>query len=278
MENLEKNLKNFWTDKKRGKHKDLISKHEYVLKKNLLVDSDELFKQISKNKFLLTNFESIKIDTLLRKSKLDSFLKSNYIKDCMSITTPRPAIGKGEFLMVSIFGNLYFSKKSGDLVNEQNKVMEIKGIRGRLGGDVGFKQMNKDIMFSVYRLFNTNPDHKDLSKECIEDLSERLKDNKKLAPRFFYLIQNIENNSKSLAKKMSDLYTKTNNLLYTIAAGHLYSYTILQKIDYFLVFNDRELMGFNAPKNIEEAYKALGNFNIGGWTTGSKGVSITLKK
>ena len=89
-----------------------------MLERNLIAKPEDLFEQLNSNKFTFQNFGPIKLVSFLKKAKLDSYLKPEYVEDALKVTTPQPAIGKGEFLLVSCFKNINFAQESGDLIDD----------------------------------------------------------------------------------------------------------------------------------------------------------------
>lgn len=275
---LSKCLKEFWTEKKCGKHPELMAKHKAMLLQDCLVEPEDLFEQLNQNKFNFQNFGPLKLGDFLKKAKLDSYLKPEYLQHALSVTTHQPAIGKGEFLFVSCFKNINFSFESGDLIDDEGKRIEVKGQHAPIGGPKGFKQMNKSIMFSIYRLFGTNPDFPDFTMDCANELEELLKKNPSATKKVMLLLQNNERESNVLANEMTELFNETGHLLETVAAAHLYAYLKLQKANYLLALNDKLFAGFAAPQTLKQAYDITKNFKINGWTTGNRGITFTLKK
>lgn len=275
---LSKHLNSFWTDVKCGKHPELSKKHKAILQNDLLVSPEDLFEQLNKNTFTFQNFGPLPFHSFLKNAKLDSYLKPEYVEHALSVTTHQPAIGKGEFLLVSCFKNINFAQGSGDLVDTDGNRIEVKGSHAPIGGPKGFKQMNKSIMFSVYRLFNTNPDFDDLTMDCANNLELLLKDNPDKTKKVMLLLQNNEHESNNLANDMTELYNKTGHLLEVIAAAHLYAYLKIQNANFLFAVNDKLFAGFTAPKTLSQSYDIIKNFNVNGWTTGNKGITFTLKK
>lgn len=274
---LSKYLKEFWTEKKCGKHPELMNKHKAILMNDLIVSPKDLFEQLSKNIFTFQNFGPIKLTDFLEKSKLDSYLKSEYLQHALTVTTHQPAIGKGEFLLVSCFKNINFSFESGDLTDDDGNRIEVKGNHASIAGINGFKQMNKSIMFSIYRLFNTNPDYEDLTMKCAENLEELLSKNPEQIKKTMLLLQNNVKESHELANNMTELYNEYPHLLDIVAAAHLFVYLKVQKANYLLALNDKVFAGFETPKTLKQSYEIIKHFNVNGWTTGNKGITFTLK-
>jgi len=274
---LSKYLKEFWTEKKCGKHPELMDKHKAILLNDLVVSPKDLFEQLNKNIFTFQNFGPIKLSEFLTKSKLDSYLKPEYLQHALTVTTHQPAIGKGEFLLVSCFKNINFSFESGDLTDDNGNRIEVKGNHSSIAGVNGFKQMNKSIMFSIYRLFNTNPDYEDLTMKCAENLEDLLSNNPEQIKKTMLLLQNNVKESYELANNMTELYNETPHLLDIVAAAHLFVYLKVQNANYLMALNDKAFAGFEAPKTLKQSYEIIKHFNVNGWTTGNKGITFTLK-
>lgn len=275
---LTKCLKEFWTEKKCGKHPELAAKHKAILMQDCLVKPSDLFEQINQNKFTFQNFGPINLNTFLKKAKLDSYLKPEYLQHALSVTTHQPAIGKGEFLLVSCFKNINFAFESGDLIDDDGNRIEVKGQHAPIGGVSGFKQMNKSIMFSIYRLFGKNPDYQDFTMDCALELEKLLQDNPSAAKKVMLLLQNNEKESQSLANTMVELFNETGHLLETIAAAHLWVYLKIQKANFLFALNDKVFAGFAAPQTLKQSYEIIKHFKINGWTTGNRGITFTLKR
>ena len=285
---LDKYLKDFWSDNKSGKHTEMAKKHKDLLERHLIAKPEDLFEQLNSNKFTFQNFGPMKLVNFLSKSKLDSYLKPEYVDDALKITTPQPAIGKGEFLLVSCFKNINFSDTIGDLVDDEGRRIEVKGSHASIGGVKGFDQMNKSIMFSIYNLFGTNPDFDNFTMECAKDLQQKLEDNADPRKKVMLLLQNNHDKSNHLADEMVELFEnkmvsateeeKENLLLNIVAAAHLYAYLKLQKANFLFSINDKLFAGFEAPSTLKQSYKTIiDNFKVNGWTTGNRGITFTLK-
>ena len=107
--NLKDCLTKFWTPKKCGKSgepEDFIEQHDMILGRTLMADPADLLEQLEENIFNFQKFDMIEWSDFLRRANLAEYLKSDYIRLALDVTTTRPAIGKGEFLFVSCFSNL----------------------------------------------------------------------------------------------------------------------------------------------------------------------------
>ena len=111
-EEISKGLDKFWTEKKLGKHKDAKEKQKQLLMKYLTGNPANFFSALNESKFNVGNFGPSSISNILVDANLSKYIKKEYIKDALSITSARPAIGKGEFLFASLFNNIGFSKST----------------------------------------------------------------------------------------------------------------------------------------------------------------------
>ena len=111
----------------------------------------------------------------------------------------------------------------------------------------------------------------------IEDLQKKVLANKQKMPRLMLLLQNLKNPSQSLAREMCELFNSSQDLKLVIASAHFLAYMKLQKANYLFALNDNVFFGFEAPKNLEQAYQVMKHFNINAWVTGNKGISLTVK-
>lgn len=278
---LDSYLKEFWNETKCGKHPELAKKHKDILKITMIAHPKDLFEQLNSNRFNFSNFGPLNLHNFLKDSKLDSYLKPEYIGKCLDVHTSQPDIGKGEFLLVSCFKNINFNLESGDLIDDEGRRIEVKGVHSSLGGNSDkFKMMNSSLMFSLYRIFNTNGDSKSLTMENISNLEQILKENKEKQKPVMLLLQNRKQEDNNLANAMVELFNEKGNLLKVIAASHLYNYLKVQNANFLFAINTDKMIfsGFSTPKDLNHAYSLLDNFTINGWATGNTGISISLKK
>lgn len=279
-EDLKKELANFWTAEKSGKHKDIASKHGTILIKDLLVKPGDFFEQANKNKFIFSEFRPIPLSKFLQKAKLDSFVKPEYVEDCLKVVTSQPAIGKGEFLLVSCFKNINFNKESGDLIDSEGHRVEVKGARAALGSTYSgnYKTMSKDLTYSIFSQFDTNPGGESLTIEAFDDLEKLLKNNGSKLKDVMNLLQNTDYTDRKVLKEMIALFNQVGHLKEIVAASHLYQYLKNQEASYLIALNDKMFAGFKSPSSVKEAYIIIkDNFKVTGWTSGNSGISITLK-
>lgn len=277
---LKNELLQYWTTEKSGKHKNLANKHYTVLKNTLKADPSDYFEQVKSNTFSFGDGELHKIGNLLSLAKLKEYVSPDYIKACFDVSVPRPAIGRGEFLLVASFGNLNFSAKSGDLVDTDGNRIEFKGVRAPLGGGDAFSMMAPKKLISIYSVFDGHKnDYNSLSKEAIDDLTTIALRNTSRVKNLMKQLQNTDEHDDVLARKMADAFLQSHDLATTIAAAHLYKYLKIMRANYLFAINKTDYASFKAPNSYEEAFKLIKNhFSVSGWNEGNTGISITLEK
>lgn len=277
IDDIKAELNAYWTAEKLGKHNDLKAKHGSILMKDLKVPAKDFFEQIKENHFKFQPFGPIAMSAFLKKAKIDLYVQPQYLDDCLKVTTPRPAIGRGEFLFVATFDNINFSNGKGDLVDSDGNRIEVKGKHANFGSDGPYKQMSQALMYSIYSVFNTNSSEKGLTLETIDELGKLLLNNPSRQGKVLTLLQNLKNHSAGLTNQMAELFNRTHDLRLVIAAAHFYAYMKVQKANYLLALNDNVFWGFKAPNSIDEAAETMKHFNINGWMTGNRGISFTVK-
>ena len=280
-EEISKGLDKFWTEKKLGKHKDAKEKQKQLLMKYLTGNPANFFSALNESKFNVGNFGPSSISNILVDANLSKYIKKEYIKDALSITSARPAIGKGEFLFASLFNNIGFSKNGGDLIDlNSNEKIEVKGSNAVIGNGQNekYKSLSKSLIYSLFNgLGDNSKSYTKLNDECAQELKKLLGIDSKKIEKCFLHLENIENENETLAKQATEIYLEKKYFLKTLAALHLFIYLTLEKASYFLALNDKKFRMFTSPKSIKEAYDIIDNFEINGWKEGNPGISFTLK-
>ena len=288
MSELYDKLKDYWKDKL-GKYGDeLITEHGKELKAYSIVSIEDVIEQLEQNKFRLESYSKTAWSKILDIAHLKEYMRPDYIKDALKITTHQPALGQGEFLFVSCFKNLGISKESGDLVDlNTNEKIEFKGNRSSFSGEdkdkYKYKKMTDDTLYSICSLFD-HIENKDtsLDAEFCKLIDTKLKEQPEHIDKVIELTQNIEsteNNktaSHSLTKMFGDLYRKYHDLQHVVAAMHCYTYLKLQKTNWLVITNDNGFMIFEAPMDAEDAWTIVKQLKIGSWNTQNKGIEISL--
>lgn len=273
-------LKKFWTREKLGKHSDLWQDHKEILKDTLIVDPSEFYEDIEKCKLHPGNMTS-KLESLISGTSLNGDLKKEYITRALAVTTNEPAIGKGEFLFASIFKNIGFASKVGDLVDlDSGEKIEVKGVGAKLGNgnNNAFKQMSKSLMMNVAKAVGVD----DISRwQLDEDNAMKIKHgiglNKNLAFKVFTFLQNRKAENEGIARRAVDLYFEKKQLIRTVAAMHLYCYMKMEDDSYILLVNDEKFSMFKRPDDLFEAYSIIEKMSVKGWREGDYGIKITLR-
>lgn len=277
---LKDELLKYWTDKRSGKHNDLAAKHYDILKRTLKADPKDFFEQVNTNEFAFGNGKLYNIADILSMAKLGEYVTKDYIKACFDVSVPRPAIGRGEFLLVASFGNLNFASKAGDLIDDKGHRIEFKGIRAPLGNSSYFSIMSPKKLISIYSVFDMHKaDHNNMSLEALDELKETIMHNTARTKNVMMQLQNTDEHDEVLARQMADIFLQTKKLPEVIAAAHLFKYLRIMKADYIFAINKKQFASFRTPKTFEDAYELIVNhFSVSGWTDGNSGISITLEK
>lgn len=123
-------MNEFWTPKKIGKHPQVVKQAELLYSHYALCDAQKLLTRLKNSNFKFGNYGPCSWKEFLTKADLDDCLDEEYVTQALNVTTHQPAIGKGEFLFVSVFNNVGFAKSGGDLIDlNTNSLVEVKGIR-----------------------------------------------------------------------------------------------------------------------------------------------------
>lgn len=276
--NLNKCLNDYWTDKKSGKHNELAKQHGMLLLKNLKVEPEDLFEQVNENIFKFQTFPLIPWKDFLIRANLAEYLKPEYIKDALEITSLRPAIGKGEFLFVSCFSNLGFSSGKGDIIDlNTGKICEFKGIRSTLSGDNKiYKQMNKSLIYSIFSLFETSAEYDHFNRDCAAKLDDLLKDRPNLLIKVLERLQNVSAPNTKVSHAFVDLYNIKHDLFNIVGAMQLFIYMLIQKASYILLTNNDGFCCYERPQTPMEAFKIIKELKLSSWQTGDYGMTIGI--
>lgn len=280
---LNKYLQAFWTDSKTGKHTDMANQHGMLLLKNLKTDPKDLFDVLSKNTFNFQEFDIIPWSDFLSRARLSDYLKPEYVEDALKVTTTRPAIGKGEFLLVSCFSNIGFAKNAGDLVDlNSNKKIEVKGIRATISADgKHYKLMNNSLITSVFSVYDSSDTIKYFNRDCADRLEELVKqsnnDNKLV--EVFKRLQNVDagQESESVAKKFVQIYKSTGTKLFNVI-GAMQLYMYLSGINYLMMVNQLGFKCFALDNNPMTYLNMIikNKIKISSWETGTRGMEISI--
>lgn len=279
--NLKDCLTKFWTPKKCGKSgepEDFIEQHDMILGRTLIADPADLLEQLEENIFNFQKFDMIEWSDFLRRANLAEYLKSDYIRLALDVTTTRPAIGKGEFLFVSCFSNLGFANGKGDIVDfKSGKRCEFKGIRSTLSGDSRvYRQMNKSIIYSIFSLFGTGSSYDHFNRKCAEDIDELLKSKPGLINEVLKRLQNLTEPDLSFIRPFAELYEIKKDIFTVVGAMQFCIYLKIQNSQYILFTNDEGFKCFEQPRNADEAYHIVNGLKLSSWQTGDYGMTIGM--
>lgn len=282
MDNNELNteLRKFWTPKKCGKHDELAKQHDILLTKFLKASPKDLFEQIAENKFEFVEFSKIYWKDFLKRAKLAEYLAPEYLQYALDVTSSRPAIGKGEFLLASCFSNIGFSSDSGDLIDLTNgNRCELKGLRSTLSGDGhGYRQMNKGIIYTLFAIFDTSTHFDHFNRDCAKEVDRLLRVRPDLTTEALKRLQNLEPLDGKIAEDFKDLYITKPDIFITTGAMQLYRYMKEQNASYLIMTDDEGFCCFKRPETPSQAQKIISNINLSSWQTGDYGMTISIKK
>ncbi len=281
-------LPNFWTKEKSGKHtpEDLANLHGVLLLKNLKVEPTMFFDEIIDFKF--GPISKTSWSEFLNIAQISEYLKPNYVNDALHITTPRPAIGIGEFLFVSCFKNIGFAKTSGDLIDlNTNELIECKGNRAVLSGDNNsvYKEMNDSVMTTICSIFNENLGTDHFNRDAAKEISRLIGKDKDKTLHVFRHLQNLINPIESTAINFAKLYQTENDDLFTVVgAMQIYIYMNLNRGNkknpiypaYLMMANDDGFCCFKRPTTAAEALLIAQNVKLSSWGTGYRGMSVGI--
>ena len=281
LENLKKYLEMFWTPEKCGKAgepSEFIDQHDMILTKTLLVKPEYLLEQLNENTFNFQNFELIPWSDFLKRAKLAEYLQPDYIKYALEVTTGRPAIGRGEFLFVSCFSNLGFSKGRGDIVDmKSGKKCEFKGMRSTLSGDgKEYRQMNKSLIYSVFSLFNTGAEYDHFNRECAASVDDLLSEHPELLPKVLARLQNVYEPDMAFVREFGELYDLKKDLFNVVGAMQMCLYMKMQGASSIMFTNDEGFRCFEYPESAAEAYNIVKGLKLSSWMTGDYGMTIGM--
>ncbi len=272
-------MSEFWTSKKLGKHQQLAKQAELLYEHYALCTPDKLLARLQQSTFEFGNYGPIAWKNILEDANLDDCLKPEYVTEALKVTTTRPAIGKGEFLFVSIFNNVGFAKGKGDLIDvNTNEKVEVKGISSTIGNgnSNAFATLNQSRLNAIGYMLKRTPTSVIDAAACNVIKSAMGKDVKTVY-NVLSALRNTAMDYREVTEAACNFYFNTGKLLLTIAAMHLYSYMHIEDTNYLLAVNNEKFRCFERPNTLVEAAEILKNFEIHGWKIGESGVTVTLK-
>ena len=278
-ENLKSCLNKFWTPQKCGKIQDLAEIHEGLLNKYLKADPEDLFEQLNENTFKFKPMRSSWRD-FLNNANLAEYLDPKYTEDALNVSGGQPAIGKGEFLFASCFSNICFNSGRGDLYDKSTRLSaEFKGIRSNLSGyGKQYKEMNRDVILSIFGLFNTNVEGDNFNRDIAKKLDELLKKQPKNLLEVLNRLQNLQNPDIEISKEFAKLYQIKPDIFSIAGAQQLKSYMFQQKAAFMVFSNDNGFCCCKYPKTAQAAYDIVTyeNVKLSSWFAGETGFTIGI--
>lgn len=272
-------MNEFWTSKKLGKHPNLAKQAELLYEHYAMCSAEKLLARLLQSTFEFGNYGPIAWANILEEANLDDCLKQEYVEEALKVTTARPAIGKGEFLFVSIFKNVGFAKEKGDLIDiNTNERIEVKGDYSVIsnGNSKNFFTLDQRRLNALCNLLHISPIHTINASTC-QSIKQVIGIDFKLATQVLTMLRNTVYEYKEVIDEAVNFYKNSKRLLLTIAAMHLYSYMYLEKSNYLLAVNNDKFMCFDKPKSFVETAEILKHFELHEWKIGESGIKVSLK-
>src|SRR5574344_2109951 len=249
-------MSEFWTSKKLGKRPHIAKQAELLYEHYAMCPAAKLLERLMQSTFEFGYYGPIAWKNILEDANLDDCLKPEYVEEALKVTTARPAIGRGEFLFVSIFKNVGFAKEHGDLIDiNTNERVEVKGDYSTIGNG------NSRNFFTLSQLRLNAVSGTDF----------------KLAQKALTMLCNTTYSYAEVIAEALKYYQNSKRLLLTIAAMHLYCYMYLEDSDYLLAVNKDKFMCFDRPNSLYDAAEILKHFELHEWKVGESGIKVSLK-
>lgn len=269
----------FWTSKKLGKHPHIAKQAELLYEHYAICSADKLFERLMQSTFEFGNYGPIAWKNILEEANLDDCLKQEYVDEALKVTTARPAIGKGEFLFVSLFKNVGFAKEKGDLIDvNTNEKIEVKGDYSTIGNGNSqkFFTLSQRRLNALCNMLHISTIHTINATTCAE-IKAAIGINFELAKKVLTILCNTTYTYLEVVEAALKYYQNSKHLLLTIAAMHLYCYMQLEDTDYLLAVNKDKFMCFDKPKSLYDAAEILKHFELHEWKVGESGIKVSLK-
>lgn len=274
-------LPEYWTSIRLGNHEDLANTHGLLLLKHLKTSPDAFFDFLKTSKFDFEKAGTMSWNDFMVRSGLMGYLEEGYLNDALDVTSPRPAIGRGEFLFTSCFSNIGFSSGRGDLVDmDTGKLVEVKGKRATISGDgKKYKMMSGTTIATAFSVYDTGSEAAYFNRSGANHIESCIAedDSETKLVEFLKRMQNIKNESYSVAKAFAKLYNGVKpNLFDIVGAMQLYIY--LKGIDYLLMINDMGFRCFKLDENPSTYINMIGDgkLKLSSWETGERGMEISI--
>lgn len=268
-------MNEFWTKEKLGKHSTVASIASRLYSTYAMCSPEKLLARLKESTYTFGDTKPVEFKNILMFANLDDCLKPEFVTEALKVTTPRPSIGRGEFLLAALFDNIGFAKHKGDLVDLRTKKMaELKGVSAMIGGE---RQLSDEFLRSVFSHFKMSPPAQ-IDKRACDALQRFCADERSLD----YILEAFRNSAQIKVSTIQSAKTnyinrKDKNLYMTIVGMHLYEYLKNEQASYLFALNDKEFRCFNAPINVYDAVETLKYFSIEPWAVGQTDFKITLK-
>ena len=272
-------MSEFWTSKKLGKRPHIAKQAELLYEHYAMCPAAKLLERLMQSTFEFGNYGPIAWKNILEDANLDDCLKPEYVEEALKVTTARPAIGRGEFLFVSIFKNVGFAKEHGDLIDiNTNERVEVKGDYSTIGNgnSRNFFTLSQLRLNAVSSLLKLSPIHKIDASTC-STIKAAIGTNFDLAKKILTMLCNTTYTYYEVVDEALKYYQNSKRLLLTIAAMHLYCYMYLEDSDYLLAVNKDKFMCFDRPNSLYDAAEILKHFELHEWKVGESGIKVSLK-
>jgi hypothetical protein len=266
-------MNEFWTKEKLGKHPTIAETAKQLYSSYAMCSPEKLLARLKESIYKFGDTKPVEFNNILMFANLDDCLKPEYVNAALKVTTARPSIGRGEFLLASLFANIGFAKHKGDLIDLQTKKMaEVKGIDATINGEL---TLNQKLLDNVYHHFRLTPPAV-LNQNTVNALQRvcRTPDD------VYYVLEAFRNTNVpdvALLRDTTDLCKQTKSLFVALVAMHLYKYLKNEHASYLIAVNNKEFKCFNAPMFLSQAVTILNDFSINEWRIGETGFKITLK-
>lgn len=267
-------MNEFWTKEKLGKHPTVAKEAERLYKEYAMCSADKLLARLKESNFKFGNIGPIDWNNILMFANLDDCLKQEYVEAALKVTTARPSIGKGEFLLASLFDNIGFAKQKGDLIDLRTKKMaELKGISATISHE---RQLTDEFLRAIFMHFKMTPPAQ-LDKRACDAIQKFCNNDREL----YYILEAFRNTNNVHVPVIQDAIRNyrnrtDKNLYMTIVGMHLYEYLRSEHASYLLALNNKKFRCFNAPMNVYQAVEILKHFSIDAWQVGQTDFKITL--
>ena len=265
-------MNEFWTKEKLGKHPTVAENAKRLYSEYAMCSPEKLLARLQESIFKFGDVKPVEFRNMLMFANLDDCLKPEYVDAALKVTTARPSIGRGEFLLASLFANIGFAKHKGDLIDLKTKRMaELKGVAATINGE---NTLNPQLLGNVYHHFNLTPPSSlnQNSLYALQSVCRNADDVKYILAAF----RNTKSINVDVIEATVKVCPQAKSLFLALAAMHLYEYLHNEQASYLFALNNKAFRCFNAPQFVSQAVDILKHFSISEWKVGETGFKITL--